>query len=688
MKTTQPTFIGVVPLMLELFLNNIQNEIAKKNKVSQIAINLLWHLSDKIRRWTSWNVGFYLFGSVQKAFGGNLTRIVSGAAALKPEVLSKLQGFGFNILEAYGLTETTGPVSSNFLKKSKKGSVGKVFNEMHIRIAEPDKNGEGEICIKGPLVMKGYFLDDLATQQAIQEEWLHTGDSGFIDSDGFLTITGRLKEIIVLPSGKKAIPASIEEQYLHIEGVASLAVFGKATKGKSGEKICASVELEQHLKNMIINNPEKLDKIQHQIEKNIYNRGNELPFSLQIQHVYIVDEILRTSMMKVKRSILQTLIEKKYPNDVKQPRDNRINTITLQNDIKKENFLLKFKDLVSTEKQNLLCSIIRETICNILNLNPIQIDDSVDFHQIGMDSLIMLEFKNTLEMIFGIKILGQLNSIFDYRNIKSLACHIEEIIQSIPDEELESFSFQDSSQQEVLATHEIDDIQRHVNSLLCPSLWIRATRKLLSWLNIIFSKYYFKLTVKGLENLPKNQSFILCANHASFLDNFMLPISVRKHKNKVVGLVGDSYLKKLKFLPCLGATLPFDRNFNDIALHKNLQYIQLSKRIGGHKIFIIFPEGTRSTDGKLQTFKNAIAWLSDQADLDIVPAYIEGTYELMPKGSFWFKPGRITITFGKPLSIRSEKAKFLNEEPQITYKFYKKFTQDLQSSIIALTKTD
>jgi long-chain acyl-CoA synthetase len=151
---------------------------------------------------------------VRNNLGRSIRLFISGGARLPPKIAKDLTKVGFKIVEGYGLTETSPVVTLNPPEKIKFGSVGKPIPDVQIKILNPDKSGIGEVLIKGPNVMRGYFKRPDLTAQVITEGWFHSGDLGYIDKDGYLFLTGREKDMIVLSSGKNIYPEELEEFFL------------------------------------------------------------------------------------------------------------------------------------------------------------------------------------------------------------------------------------------------------------------------------------------------------------------------------------------------------------------------------------------------------------------------------------------------------------------------------------------
>jgi len=194
------TIIVAVPQMLEIMASNMKKKLpAPLKPVLRVCIFL--------RRSAGINAGKILFKKAHLALGGKLKLLASGGARLAPEVMESLEGFGFTVVEGYGLTETSPVAAFNPLSRRKPGSVGKPIAGAEIKIED------GEVLIRGPMVMKGYWMKPEETSKVFMDGFFRTGDLGYLDKDGYLYITGRKKEMIVLASGKNVNPEEVEKAY-------------------------------------------------------------------------------------------------------------------------------------------------------------------------------------------------------------------------------------------------------------------------------------------------------------------------------------------------------------------------------------------------------------------------------------------------------------------------------------------
>lgn len=210
MKETGTTAIISVPLVLKLMHSGIMRKVAKLTPFRQRAFRALLSVSAFLLRFKI-RAGRIFFRSVHKEFGGKLHTFISGGAPLDIDVEIDMNAIGFRILQGYGLTETAPVISVNTFKYNRFGSVGKPLPGIEMMIAkEAPADTEGEILTRGPHVMKGYYRNPEKTAEVIRDGWFHTGDLGYLDKDGFLYISGRIKNMIILGGGKKVFPEEVE----------------------------------------------------------------------------------------------------------------------------------------------------------------------------------------------------------------------------------------------------------------------------------------------------------------------------------------------------------------------------------------------------------------------------------------------------------------------------------------------
>jgi long-chain acyl-CoA synthetase len=180
---------------------------------------------------------------VRQAFGSG-TIFISGGAALDPAIARGMTEFGLSIYQGYGITETSPIISAEQPGGRRLGTIGRPLDRVEVRIDDPNDEGVGEIIVKGPNVMQGYYKNPQATAEVLTDGWYRTGDLGVLSSDGFLTISGRVKNLIVTPNGKNVYPEEVENELLKSPFIAEVMVYGHRT-GTASEEIHAIIYPEQ-----------------------------------------------------------------------------------------------------------------------------------------------------------------------------------------------------------------------------------------------------------------------------------------------------------------------------------------------------------------------------------------------------------------------------------------------------------
>lgn len=291
-------FVGV-PVLVEAIYKTIMKEIDKQGKTKLIKTamkisNFLMKLHIDVRR--------KLFKQVLDALGGELRLVISGGAPADPQISKGFTDLGVDIIQGYGLTETAPVICAETKVALRNGSVGVPMLNDTIEIENPDENGIGEIKIKGPNVMLGYYEMPEETNAVLQDGWFYTGDLGYFDKDGFLFITGRNKNMIVLKNGKKVFPEELETLVNRIDLVEESMVFGLPDE-KDKNDVMLSVKI-------VYNEEEAKDKYEGKTEKELYeiiwNKIKELnktfPRYKHIQKMILTkEELIKTTTKKVKR---------------------------------------------------------------------------------------------------------------------------------------------------------------------------------------------------------------------------------------------------------------------------------------------------------------------------------------------------------------------------------------------------
>jgi len=293
-KKLNPTVVLIVPRFMEVFYENIQKQAKKQNKDK--LINNATKITSNIK-----GLNFIkrkIFSTVHKAFGGKLRLLIIGGAAANPNISKFMRGLGFNVLQGYGLTECSPMVTVNKDNDFMDDSVGMPIPQTTIVIDNPDELGIGEIIVKGPQVMKGYYNDEKANTEAFKNGYFHTGDLGHFDKGKFLKIVGRSKSLILSSNGKNIYPEELEELVNQNELIKESLVYLDDLKNKITVEILLNDEILKKIKE----NPKYREEIYIVIKQYINEINSKLPEYKRINEIKLrEEEFIKTTTLKIKR---------------------------------------------------------------------------------------------------------------------------------------------------------------------------------------------------------------------------------------------------------------------------------------------------------------------------------------------------------------------------------------------------
>lgn len=302
MKTIQPTVMMIVPRVAETFYEKISSNIEKQHKVRQVRIamaatNLFGKYGVSLKR--------KVFKEIHNQFGGKLRLIMMGGAPVDPKISKYLRDLGILAIQGYGLTECAPLVTLNSDSCFKDDSTGLTMPGSDVIITNPDEDGIGEIAVKGPQVMLGYYGDEKATNEAIRDGYLYTGDLGSFDKDGFLRISGRSKNVIVASNGKNIFPEEIESLLNANELVKESMVYQEHTP-TAKEKLTAEIVIIDTVKQKITDHPEALDEIKKVLQDYLNEVNKKLSDYKRVHNLKIrLSDFEKTSTLKIKRFSFQ-----------------------------------------------------------------------------------------------------------------------------------------------------------------------------------------------------------------------------------------------------------------------------------------------------------------------------------------------------------------------------------------------
>jgi len=605
MQATGVSILVGVPQLLGLLRNGIINKMRAQPKPLFLLAALLLRLSGFMRKRFRIAAGKLFFGSVHRAFGPRFRFFTSGGARLDPSIMLDLEALGFAVLEGYGLTETSPIVTFNPVEKRKPGSAGKPLPSVEIRIASPSEEGEGEVEIRGPMIMKGYYKNPSATDEVLHNGWLRTGDIGRMDKDNYLFITGRSKEVIVLSSGKNIYPEDVEKMYHGSRLIKEICITGIEHQGITDSLHAVIVPDFEYVKQAGISN------LQEAIKWEINDISGRLPSHMRITGFSLRKEPLpRTPLGKLRRFMIKA----------DQPRPAG----------KKTAPVIEPPEPADTLQRNVL-STVQEFAKGDREIHP---EDNLEL-DLGLDSLSKIELVVSLERNFSLKLPE--NFMADIHTVSELIVKIRLSSTAPPAEQAGKIGWKEI----IAAAPEKEITLERPESIMFPSKIIYAGLKL-------FMRLFFRLEANGLENIVSSGSFIIAPNHTSYLDGFVVVLCLpfARFKNLYLLGISDFFTGFLKSsFAKIAHVIPID---SASYLNRALQTSAYVLRHG--RSLCAFPEGGRSSGGELLEFKKGVGILAVEMGVPVVPAYIKGAFEALPRGAAWPKPAKITVTFGTPLS--------------------------------------
>lgn len=306
LQEAKPTAVLTVPLLVESIYKKINETIKKSHK--EKLVNSMIHITNGLKS-VGIDIKKKVFKEIYDNLGGNIRIIVSAAAPIDKKVGNWLEDIGILFLQGYGLTETAPIAALTPDYKPMVGSAGKAVVQAQIKVDNPNENGEGEIMIKSPTLMLGYYEDEEATKEAIEPDgYFHSGDIGYINEEGFIYITGRSKNVIVTQNGKNIYPEEIEMLLDKIPEIKEVMVYGKAPEGEEAKR---KDDKELIITARVIPDREKVEELHgnisdEEIKKIIWEQikgvNKKLTSYKAVKSLELKEgEFEKTSTMKIKR---------------------------------------------------------------------------------------------------------------------------------------------------------------------------------------------------------------------------------------------------------------------------------------------------------------------------------------------------------------------------------------------------
>ena len=297
LKEYKVSVFVAVPLVLETMYKKIQKTLKEQGKTELIEkmtkiSNGLLKCHIDLRR--------IIFKKILDSLGGHIRIMLYGAAPMGKDTIVGYTNFGIEQIQGYGLTETSPVISAETNDRKRPGSIGLVLPNLECKIEDPDKDGIGEITVKGPSVMLGYYNNEKATKEVLKDGWFSTGDYGYIDEDGFLYITGRKKDVIVLKNGENVYPQEIEELINKIPYIKESIVYQRG-QSKTDTMLCAKIVYDEEAIKQTFGEKTE-EEYKEEIWKKIKEINKNLPLFKHIKKIEITtEELEKTTTQKVKR---------------------------------------------------------------------------------------------------------------------------------------------------------------------------------------------------------------------------------------------------------------------------------------------------------------------------------------------------------------------------------------------------
>jgi long-chain acyl-CoA synthetase len=622
------TAFAVVPQFFYLIHERIFQEVAKRGVLTQKVFQGLVGCN-RILRKVGINAGPILFSKVHETLGKKMHYLVTGGSRFDPQIATDFHDLGIDVLQAYGLTETTAAVFANSPTNNVIGSVGKAMKGVEAKIVDlqPQEDGgpaTGEIALRSALVMKGYWNRPDATAAVLREGWFYTGDLGYFDADSNLFLTGRKKEVIVLSNGKNIYPEEVEAHYLKSPYIKELAVMGLEDKpGEGGDRLHAVI-----VPNFDALRQRKIVNAKEVIRFDIESLSQQIASTKRIGSYEIWQEDLpRTSTRKIKRFEVEKRARanqaRRADDDAELPSEQPLSAdeVAWLDQPKVQQALKIVRDAARTAPPTLRPS------------HNLELD-------LGLDSMQRVELLSQIEEQLGGNVEeSRLAEIYTVREL------VDAVLQSAASGAGGPGTRTAFAGWKAILAEDPDpaDVISLVRAQpISDAFWYMVSR-----LIQVIALDRFDLHVRGVEKLPKRSPYILTSNHQSYLDPLILASVLPPEVFDKVFAVGTSEIFGKGFMLRLAQSLRVVVVDPDANLIPAMRAGAFGLRQG--RPLILYPEGERSIDGTPKIFKKGAAILSVHLQVPIVPVAIEGFYEAWPRDKRFqgFTPLKMAI--GDPI---------------------------------------
>ncbi len=602
LKDGQITAMVGVPALWQLLERRIKGQVESQSAPVRLVFDAGMELNRMVGRATGLDIGKLLFGQVHERLGGNIRILISGGAALPKDTHHFFSGLGLHLTEGYGLTEASPVLTvARAGPGVAAGNVGKAIPGVEIRIDNPDDAGVGEVLARGPNVMRGYYGNEEATQEVLDDQgWLHTGDLGRLDHKDRLVLVGRAKDVVVTASGENLYLDDLENQLGKVRYVKELSLVG-IPDPRGGERLGLLA---------VPADPDESGVDRHSVRARAREALKEamakrLATGARPAVVHLVDaDLPRTATRKVQRNKVQEILER-IASAAEKPRGEARSSGPVRNAVAQ------------------VAGVKVETIKGETNL-------SQDLH---FDSLMLVELASALDAQGSQPSSEALAACETVEDIERLVAAPAPTIIQEPDVR---------------------------DSVRLPAPLVGSLRSGLGAVQRGIYGNFLRTRVTGRAFIPKNRPVIVVSNHCSHLDMGLVKFGLGPYGHKLAALAAKDYFFEgnrwwVAYFEQLTNLQPIDRSGS---FRKSFN--QAKAVIESGEIVLLFPEGTRRTDGTLGPFKPMVGKLALEAGVDVLPIFLDGTFDILRKGTVLPRGRKVTVRIGPVLE--AEKLQALTEE--------------------------